>query len=323
VTTPEPLFDLTGRRVFVAGHRGMVGSAIVRRLAQEPVTVLTATRAECDLTRQAEVEAWMARHRPDVVVVAAAKVGGILANDRLPVDFLLQNLQIETNLIEAAHRNDAAKLLFLGSSCIYPKLAPQPMREDALLTGPLEPTNQWYAIAKIAGIMLCRAYRQQHGRDFIAAMPTNLYGPHDNFDLAASHVVPALIRKMHEARETDAPEVEIWGTGTPRREFLHVDDLADACVFLLRHYAGEEHINVGTGTDVTIAELARMIQSVVGYRGMLRFNPAYPDGTPRKLMDTSRLATLGWRPRIALADGLRSAYDWFVAHRTEARLAVA
>ena len=323
MTPPEPLFDLTGRRVFVAGHRGMVGSAIVRRLAREPVTVLTATRAECDLTRQAEVEAWMARHRPDVVVVAAAKVGGILANDRLPVDFLLQNLQIETNLIDAAHRCDTAKLLFLGSSCIYPKLAPQPMREDALLTGPLEPTNQWYAIAKIAGIMLCRAYRRQHGRDFIAAMPTNLYGPHDNFDLTASHVVPALIRKMHEARESSAPEVEIWGTGTPRREFLHVDDLADACVFLLRHYAGEEHINVGTGSDVTIAELARTIQAVVGYRGALRFNPAFPDGTPRKLMDTSRLAALGWRPRIALADGLRSAYDWFVAHQAEARLAVA
>lgn len=323
MTTPEPLFDLTGRRVFVAGHRGMVGSAIVRRLAREPVTLLTATRAECDLTRQAEVEAWMARHRPDVVVVAAAKVGGILANDRLPVDFLLQNLQIETNLIDAAHRCDTAKLLFLGSSCIYPKLAPQPLREDALLTGPLEPTNQWYAIAKIAGIMLCRAYRRQHGRDFIAAMPTNLYGPHDNFDLNSSHVVPALIRKMHEARQSGAAEVEIWGTGTPRREFLYVDDLADACVFLLRHYAGEEHINVGTGSDVTIAELAQTIQAVVGYRGALRFNPDYPDGTPRKLMDTSRLAALGWRPRIALADGLRSAYDWFVAHQAEARLAVA
>lgn len=311
-------------RIYVAGHRGLVGSAIWRELERTGHRQLIGrTRQELDLLDGEAVAKFYAETQPEYVFVAAAKVGGIHANNTHPAQFLYENLQIQNHLIHGAKVAGVKKLLFLGSSCIYPKLAPQPMREDALLTGPLEPTNQWYAIAKIAGIMLCRAYRQQHGRDFIAAMPTNLYGPHDNFDLAASHVVPALIRKMHEARETDAPEVEIWGTGTPRREFLHVDDLADACVFLLRHYAGEEHINVGTGTDVTIAELARMIQSVVGYRGMLRFNPAYPDGTPRKLMDTSRLATLGWRPRIALADGLRSAYDWFVAHRTEARLAVA
>ncbi len=309
-----PPFDLAGRSVFVAGHRGMVGSALVRRLEREPVRLLTATRGELDLTRQADVERWMAAHRPEVVIVAAAKVGGILANDRNPVDFLVDNLLIETNLIRAAHEQDVARLLFLGSSCIYPKLAPQPLTEDALLTGPLEPTNEWYAVAKIAGIKLCAAYRRQHGRDFISAMPTNLYGPHDNFDLKSSHVVPALIRKMHEARLAGSREVEIWGTGRPRREFLHVDDLADACVHLLLHYSAEPHLNIGCGQDLSIRELAETIRDVVGFTGTLRFNPDYPDGTPRKLLDISRLTALGWQPRIGLRDGLASAYAWFTAN---------
>ena len=307
-----PLFELAGRSVFVAGHRGMVGSALVRRLEREPGRLLTAERAELDLTRQAEVERWMAAHQPEVVIVAAARVGGILANDRNPVDFLVDNLLIETNLIRAAHEQGVAKLLFLGSSCIYPKLAPQPLKEQALLTGPLEPTNEWYAVAKIAGIKLCAAYRRQHGRDFISAMPTNLYGPHDNFDLASSHVVPALIRKMHEAKRSGVAEVGIWGTGTPRREFLHVADLADACLFLLRHYSDEIHVNVGCGVDLTIRDLAETVRKVVGFKGALRFDPAYPDGTPRKLMDVSRLTALGWRPRIDLRDGLASTYAWYV-----------
>jgi GDP-L-fucose synthase len=306
------MLDLSGRRVYVAGHRGMVGSALVRRLAAEPVTLLTADRQALDLTRQAAVERWMAGQRPDVVIVAAAKVGGILANDRHPVDFLADNLLIETNLIRASHEAGVAKLLFLGSSCIYPKHSPQPMPESALLTGPLEPTNQWYAVAKIAGIKLCQAYRRQLGCDFISAMPTNLYGPNDNFDLTGSHVVPALMRKMHEAKLARAATVEVWGTGTPRRELLHVDDLADACVHLLRHYSEEMHINVGTGEDLSIRELAETIRAVVGYAGELRFNPAYPDGTPRKLLDTSRLTALGWRPRIGLREGLAATYAWLL-----------
>ncbi|HMR30648.1 MAG TPA: GDP-L-fucose synthase [Geminicoccaceae bacterium] len=309
-----PLFELAGRSVFVAGHRGMVGSALVRRLEREPVRLLTADRAELDLTRQAEVERWMAKSRPEVVIVAAAKVGGILANDRSPADFLADNLLIETNLIRAAHEQGVAKLLFLGSSCIYPRLAPQPLKEDALLTGPLEPTNEWYAVAKIAGIKLCAAHRRQHGRDFISAMPTNLYGPHDNFDLESSHVVPALMRKMHEAKLSGAAEVEIWGTGTPRRELLHVADLAEACLFLLRHYSDEMHVNVGCGTDLTVRELALTIREVVGFDGELRFDPRYPDGTPRKLMDVSRLTALGWRPGIELRDGLASTYAWYVGN---------
>jgi GDP-L-fucose synthase len=307
-----PLFDLAGRSIYVAGHRGMVGSALMRRLEQEPVRLLTASRHDLDLTRQADVERWMTQHRPEVVIVAAAKVGGILANDRNPVDFLVDNLLIETNLIRAAHEQGVAKLLFLGSSCIYPKLAPQPLLEESLLTGPLEPTNEWYAVAKIAGIKLCAAYRRQHGRDFISAMPTNLYGPHDNFDLKSSHVVPALIRKMHGAKLAGSAEVEIWGTGTPRREFLHVDDLADACLFLLRHYSAEQHVNIGCGEDLTIRELAETIREVVGFDGSLRFNADYPDGTPRKLLDVSRLRGLGWQPRIDLCHGLASAYAWFV-----------
>ena len=303
-----PLLDLAGRSVFVAGHRGMVGSALVRRLEGEPVRLLTATRAELDLTRQAEVERWMAANRPEVVIVAAAKVGGILANDRNPVDFLVDNLLIETNLIRAAHQQGVAKLLFLGSSCIYPKLAPQPLKEEALLTGPLEPTNEWYAVAKIAGIKLCAAYRRQHGCDFISAMPTNLYGPNDNFDLTSSHVVPALIRKMHEAKQVKRGEVVIWGTGKPRREFLHVADLAEACLFLLRHYSAEAHVNVGWGEDLTIRELAERVGRVVGYRGRIVFDTTKPDGAPRKLLDVSRLRALDWAPRVGLDEGLALAY---------------
>ena len=305
-------FRLDGRRVFVAGHRGMVGSAIVRRLAGENCKILTADRAELDLMRQSEVERWFAANRPDVVVVAAAKVGGIFANESYPADFLYDNLLIEANLIEAARANRVAKLLFLGSSCIYPKFAEQPIREEALLTGPLEPTNEWYAIAKIAGIKLCQAYRAQHGCDFISAMPTNLYGPGDNFDLASSHVMPALIRKAHEARLSDAHAITIWGTGTPRREFLHVDDLADACIHLLEHYSDAGHINVGSGSDIAIGDLAALVAEVVGFGGAIEHDPAKPDGTPRKLMDSAKIAALGWNPRIGLREGIADAYRDFL-----------
>jgi GDP-L-fucose synthase len=307
-------FSLAGKRVWVAGHRGMVGSALVRRLGRERCEILTVARSEADLRRQEPTGRWLEGARPEVVIVAAAKVGGILANDTWPADFLYDNLMIEANVIEASHRVGVEKLLFLGSSCIYPKHAPQPMPEESLLTGPLEPTNEWYAIAKIAGIKLCQAYRRQHGCDFISAMPTNLYGPGDNYDLMSSHVVPALIRKMHEAKAAGAAEVEIWGTGRPRREFLHVDDLADACVHLLQHYSGELHLNIGCGEDVTIAELASLVQEVVGYRGRLRYDASRPDGTPRKLLDTGRLTALGWQPRIPLKDGLADAYRWFREH---------
>lgn len=303
--------DLAGRRVFVAGHRGMVGSAIVRRLGAEGCDVLTAGRDRLDLTDQAAVRGWMARERPDVVFLAAARVGGILANDRFPADFLYDNLMIEANMIEAAHRADVAKLLFLGSSCIYPRLAPQPIVEAALLTGPLEPTNEWYAIAKIAGIKLAQAYRRQHGRDFISAMPTNLYGPGDNFDLSSSHVMPALIRKAHEAKATGAP-LTVWGTGTPRREFLHVDDCADACVTLMKDYSGEEHVNVGSGTDLTILELTRTVARVVGFTGEIVHDLTRPDGTPAKLMSGEKLAALGWRPKVGLEEGIAASYRWFV-----------
>jgi GDP-L-fucose synthase len=302
----SPLFDLSGARVWVAGHRGMVGSAVVRRLAEEPVeAALTVDRAALDLRSSPEVARWMADNRPDVVVLAAAKVGGILANDRYPADFLYDNLSIQNAIIKAAADLGVRKLLFLGSSCIYPRLAPQPIPESALLTGPLEPTNQWYAVAKIAGIMLCDALRRQHGLDFISAMPTNLYGPGDNYDLDSSHVIPALIRKAFVARDTGARSITIWGTGTPLREFMHVDDLADALVFLLRHFSGSGPINVGTGSEVTIAELARLVAETVGFRGVLEFDTSKPDGTPRKLMDSSRLAALGWRARIGLAEGLK------------------
>ncbi|MBA3054083.1 MAG: GDP-L-fucose synthase [Sphingomonadales bacterium] len=304
---------MEGRSVFVAGHNGMVGSAIVRRLANEGCTVLTAGRSELDLIDQAAVRAWFAQNRPEVVIIAAAKVGGILANDSFPADFLYDNLMIEANLIEAAFRTGAAKLLFLGSSCIYPKFAEQPIREDSLLTGPLEPTNEWYAIAKIAGIKLCQAYRRQHGADFISVMPTNLYGPGDNFDLASSHVLPALIRKAHEAKLAGQPSFEIWGSGTPRREFMHVDDLADACVFLLKHYSDAPPINVGFGSDIAIGEVAELVARVVGFAGTVTRDAAKPDGTPRKLMDSGRLTALGWAPKIGLEAGIADAYRHFLA----------
>ena len=306
------MFSLAGKKVYVAGHRGMVGSAIVRRLACEGCAILTAGRAELDLARQDQVERWFDAHRPDAVFLAAAKVGGILANDRYPADFLYENLILEANVIHAAHRAGVEKLLFLGSSCIYPKHAEQPIVEEALLTGPLEPTNEWYAIAKIAGIKLCQAYRRQHGRDFISAMPTNLYGPGDNFDLSSSHVMPALIRKAHEAKLTGAPEIVVWGTGTPRREFLHVDDCAGACVHLMKSYSGEGHVNVGSGEDVTILELTRLVCKVVGYEGGIVHDLTKPDGTPRKLMSADRLRALGWTPSIGLEEGIASAYQAFL-----------
>ena len=313
-------FDLTGKRIWVAGHRGMVGGAIARRLAAEDVELLTAGRDACDLVRQDQVEAWLAANRPDVVVLAAAKVGGILANATYPAEFLYDNLMIEANVVHAAHRVGVEKLLFLGSSCIYPKHAPQPMAEDALLTGPLEPTNEWYAVAKIAGIKLCQAYRAQYGDRFIAAMPTNLYGPGDNFDLETSHVLPALLRKAHELKERGGGVLELWGTGTPRREFLHVDDMADACVFLLKHYDGAEHVNVGCGEDLSIRELAELVLRVVGVEAELRFDTTKPDGTPRKLMDVSRLYAMGWRPRVGLEEGIARTYRWFLDNRVHARL---
>jgi len=309
------MYDLSGKRIYVAGHKGMVGSALVRRLATEDCEVLTADRS-VDLREQAAVREWFADNRPDAVIVAAAKVGGILANDSYPAQFLYDNLMIETNVIEAAHRNQAEKLLFLGSSCIYPKLAPQPITEDALLTGPLEPTNEWYAIAKIAGIRLAQAYRRQYGSDFISAMPTNLYGPGDNFDLASSHVLPALIRKAHEAKLAGSSSLEIWGTGTPRREFLHVDDLADGCIFLLQNYSGEEHVNLGSGEDLPILELARLVCEVVGFTGEITHDLNKPDGTPRKLMSGAKLAAMGWSPKIGLRDGIADAYRAFLKAET-------
>jgi GDP-L-fucose synthase len=305
------IFELAGKRVWVAGHGGMVGSALMRRLARENCQLLTVGRETADLRRQADVERWMEANRPDAVFVAAATVGGILANDSRPADFLYDNLAIEANIIEAARRVGVGKLLFLGSSCIYPRLAPQPMREDALLSGPLEPTNQWYAVAKIAGIMLCRAYRRQYGLDFIAAMPTNLYGPMDNFDLEASHVVPALIAKAHAAKNHGG-EIMVWGTGKPRRDFLYADDLADALVFLMRTYSDEEHINVGAGSDLMICELAELIARIVGVENRLRFDPSKPDGAPQKLLDSDKLRAIGWRPRTTLEDGLRATYAWFL-----------
>ncbi|WP_294533782.1 GDP-L-fucose synthase [uncultured Rhodoblastus sp.] len=305
-------FSLKGRRVFVAGHRGMVGSACLRRLRQEDCQILVVERAELDLTRQAEVEQWMARQKPDVVIIAAAKVGGILANDTFPAAFLYQNLMIESHLIHAAHLTAVQKLLFLGSSCIYPREAAQPIREEALLTGPLEKTNEWYAIAKIAGIKLCQAYRKQFGADFISAMPCNLYGPNDNFHPTGSHVIPALLRRFHEARTANAESVSCWGSGTPRREFLFVDDLADACVFLLKSYSGTDHVNVGVGDDISLKDLAIKIKSVTGYEGALVWDLSKPDGTMLKRMDVSRINDMGWRATTSFADGLKAAYDWFV-----------
>ena len=306
--TPHIPFALEGKRIFVAGHRGMVGSAIVRQLEREHCTVLTIGRQALDLRDQAQVRKWFQTCRPDAVFLAAAKVGGILANDSAPADFLYDNLMIEANVVDAAHRCGTAKLLMLGSSCIYPRLAPQPITEDALLSGPLEPTNAWYAVAKIAGIKLCQAYRRQHGCDFITAMPANLYGPGDNFDLATSHVLPALIRKAHEAKLAGAAALTIWGSGRPRREFLHVDDLARACVFLMRNYSAPAPINVGSGQDIAIADLARLVCEVVGFDGEIRCDRSKPDGTPRKLMASDRLAALGWQPRISLREGVAATY---------------
>ena len=300
-------------RVFVAGHRGLVGSAICRRLQGEGVELLVAERSELDLMDQKGVDQWFREHGVDQVYLAAAKVGGIYANDTYPAEFIHDNLAIQTNVIQAAWQYGVKKLLFLGSSCIYPKLAPQPMPEDSLLTGPLEPTNEWYAIAKIAGIKMCQAYRKQYGFDAISAMPTNLYGPGDNFDLENSHVLPALIRKFHEAKLAGKPEVTVWGTGSPRREFLHVDDLADACVFLMDNYSSGEIVNVGWGRDISIAELAGTVRDIVGFEGEIVYDTEKPDGTPRKLLDTTRLAGLGWRPSISLADGIRGTYDWYCA----------
>lgn len=310
-------FELAGRRVFVAGHRGMVGSALVRRLSGERCQVLVAPRAELDLLDRHAVDAWFDRARPDAVFLAAAKVGGILANSSYPYEFIHENLAIALNVIDAAHRFGVAKLLFLGSSCIYPKLAPQPITEESLLTGPLEPTNEPYAIAKIAGLKLVESLRRGHGRDFISVMPTNLYGPGDNYDPEASHVVAALIRRFHEAKLRNDPQVVVWGTGTPRREFLHVDDLADASVHLMKVYSCACALNIGTGEDVTIAEFARQVAATVGYRGRIVFDSEKPDGTPRKLLDVSKLAALGWRARIALPEGLRLAYASFRAEHPE------
>jgi GDP-L-fucose synthase len=310
----------SSERIFVAGHRGLVGSALVRRLRQDGFhNLLLQTSAQLDLRNQAAVNEFFAAQRPDRVFLAAARVGGIFANDSAPAQFLADNLQIQTNVIDAAYRNGTRKLLFLGSSCIYPKHAAQPMAEDCLLTGPLEPTNEWYAIAKIAGLKMCQAYRRQYGFNAISAMPTNLYGPGDNFDLCHSHVLPALVRRFHEAKEARQPEVTIWGTGTPRREFLHVDDLAAACVFLMRTYEGETALNVGWGKDIAIAELAALIGETVGYTGRLTFDTSKPDGTPRKLLDVSRLSALGWSAGISLRDGLASTYQWFLANRNTLR----
>ncbi len=311
-------FDLTGKRVWVAGHRGMVGAAIVRRLAGEPCEIVTATRAELDLLDQRAVRAWMEEARVDVVFLAAAKVGGILANSTRPAEFLYENLVIATNAIEAARQCNVRKLLFLGSSCIFPRDAAQPMKEEALLTGALEPTNEAYAIAKIAGIKLCQAYRRQYGCDFIALMPTNLYGPCDRYDARSGHVVAALILKIHAAKMAGSPTVELWGTGTPLREFLYVDDLADACVFAMKNYSGEQFLNVGTGRDRTILELAQSIARIAGWRGEFVFDASKPDGMPRKVMDVGRMTALGWTAQTPFDEGMREAYRWYVEHAAEA-----
>lgn len=307
-------------RIFIAGHRGLVGSAIVRRLQAEGYrNLLVRSSRELDLRDQAAVTGFFAQEQPEFVFLAAAKVGGILANDTYPADFIRDNLQIQTNVIDAAHRGGVRKLLYLGSSCIYPKHAPQPMPESCLLTGPLEPTNEWYAIAKIAGLKMCQAYRRQYGFNAVTVMPTNLYGPGDNFDLAAAHVLPALIRKFHEAKLQGARDVVVWGSGTPRREFLHVDDLADACLFLMERYDSGDWINVGWGEDIAIAELAQLIGQVVGFTGELRFDTSKPDGTPRKLLDVSRIRALGWAPRVPLRDGIAGTYRWFAESGSDAR----
>ncbi len=308
-------------RIYVAGHRGLVGSAVVRSLASQGYeNLILRTHEELDLTDQLAVRRFFEAAQPEVVIMAAARVGGIHANNSRPALFIRDNLLIQDNVIDAAHRSGVGKFVFLGSSCIYPKLAPQPIKEDYLLTGPLEPTNQWYAIAKIAGVKMCQAYRREFGFSAISLMPTNLYGPGDNFDLENSHVLPALIRRFHEAKVRGDENVTIWGTGTPRREFLHVDDLADAVLYLLHAYDGEPIVNVGWGEDVTIRELAELVMSVIDYKGRLNFDTTKPDGTPRKLLDVSRLRELGWQPKIPLKLGIESTYGWFVEHSTEARL---
>lgn len=308
-------------KIYVAGHRGLVGSAIVRNLQEKGYTnVIGKTHKELDLTNQAAVRNFFEEERPDVVVLAAAKVGGINANNTTPADFIYDNLQIQCNVIKCCHDYHVSKLLFLGSTCIYPKMAPQPIPEDALLTGVLESTNEAYAIAKIAGLEMCKFYKKQYGDDFISCMPTNLYGPYDNYDLNGSHVMPAMIRKFHEAKKNGAPAVELWGTGTPLREFLYVDDMADACVYLLENYSGEQHVNIGTGREVTIKQLAEIVQEAVGYSGSITWNSAMPDGTPRKLTDVRKLHELGWRHRVELEEGVRLAYDWFKKNADNARM---
>ncbi|GLR91084.1 GDP-L-fucose synthase [Bradyrhizobium iriomotense] len=315
---PNAPFELKGKTVYVAGHRGMVGAALMRRLAQEDVRLVTVERNEVDLRDQAQVFDWFAKARPQAVFLAAAKVGGIVANNTLRAEFLYDNVAIAANVIHAAHQTGSEKLMFLGSSCIYPKLAPQPLREDSVLTGPLEPTNEPYAIAKIAGIKMVEAYRSQYGRDFISVMPTNLYGPGDNYHPEHSHVVAALMRRFHEAKLSGAASVVVWGTGTPRREFLYVDDMADACVHLMKTYSSAELINIGTGKDIAIAEFARVVADMVGYRGEITFDTSRPDGTPRKLLDVSRLTELGWRAKTSLADGIRRAYEAYLASNPNA-----
>lgn len=305
-------FDISNKRIWVAGHRGMVGNAIVRRLAKENCDIVTADRKNLDLTCQADVKKWMQQQKPQIIFIAAAKVGGIYANNTYPANFLYENLVIETNIIHAAWEIGVEKLLFLGSSCIYPRDTIQPIIEDSLLTGPLEKTNEWYSIAKIAGIKLCQSYRKQYGCDFISVMPTNLYGPGDNFHPENSHVPAALLRRFHEAKIENKSNVVVWGTGKPRREFLHVDDLADACVFLMKNYSDDSHINIGTGEDITIAEFASMIRNIVDYKGAITFDISKPDGTPRKMLDVSKLSTLGWNAQIPLKEGLKNYYDWFL-----------
>ena len=308
-------------KIYVAGHRGLVGSAIVRSLQGKGYTnIIGRTHKELDLTSQSAVQRFFEEERPEVVVLAAAKVGGINANNTTPAEFAYENLQIKCNVIKCAHDYKVKKLLFLGSTCIYPKMAPQPIPEDALLTGPLEVTNEAYAIAKIAGLEMCKFFKRQYGDDFISCMPTNLYGPHDNYDLSNSHVMPAMIRKFHEAKVNFAPTVELWGTGTPLREFLYVDDMADACVFLLENYDGEQHVNIGTGVEVTIKELAETVQKVVGYTGKIIWNASMPDGTPRKLTDVTKLHNLGWHHKVELNEGVQLAYDWFKDNVENARL---
>ena len=305
-------FSLSSKRIWVAGHNGMVGSAIVRHLQSMDCKIITVERKDLDLTRQKDVESWIQKNKPDAIFIAAAKVGGIVANNTLPAEFLYQNMMIEANVIQSAHECDVDRILFLGSSCIYPRMAQQPMRENALLTGPLEPTNECYAIAKIAGIMLCQSYRKQYGRHYISAQPTNLFGPHDNFHLEHSHVIPALIQKAHYAKVNNEKSLEVWGSGMPLREFLYVDDLADALIFIMERYDDYEHINVGTGIEVSIKELAQSIAAAVGFTGELTFDSSRPDGAPRKLLDSTKLLEMGWKPKTSLLNGIKLAYQWYL-----------